>query len=60
MDIATAIDSVAHGRDGSFDRTEWRTYQQNLWKRIWLWPAAFAGVTLMLFLAGFRDDVKVK
>jgi nucleoside transporter len=60
-EMATEIGRSAHGiEDGKFDRTEWRAYQRNQWQMIWLWPAAFAGVTLLLFLAGFRDDVKVK
>jgi len=43
--------------DGKVDRTEWVIARRRQWPFIWLWPAAAALVTCILFVVGFRERV---
>lgn len=55
MAYRTALYSVDKDKDGSVNRTDWRAGQAHKWQKIWLWPAAMAAATALLFLMGFHD-----
>ncbi len=43
--------------NGKVDRSEWVKARERQWPYIWLWPAAGALVTCILFVIGFRERV---
>lgn len=43
--------------NGAVSRAEWMYARRNQWPFIWLWPAAAALVTCILFVVGFRERV---
>ena len=43
--------------DGKIDRQEWVIARRRQWPFIWLWPAAGALVTCIIFVIGFRERV---
>jgi len=43
--------------DGQVSRSEWVVARRRQWPQIWLWPAAGALVTCVIFVVGFRDRV---
>jgi len=49
-----AADEAGNG-DGKVDRSEWRAAKHKGWRNIWLWPAAAALVTCIVFWFGFRE-----
>jgi nucleoside transporter len=51
----TALYSLDRHKDGSVDRADWRAGQAHKWDKIWLWPAAMAAATALVFLLGFHD-----
>lgn len=55
LSIRSAMHSIDQNKDGGADRTEWRRMQSHKWQAIWLWPAAMAAGTALLFLLGFHD-----
>jgi hypothetical protein len=55
--LQSPLHSLDRNMDGGVDRQEWRRAQSHDWHRIWLWPAAMAAATCLLFLAGFHDRV---
>ena len=57
MSIRSALLSLDRDQSGGVNRLEWRKAQSHGWYRIWLWPAAMAAATCLLFLVGFHDRV---
>ncbi|HET6881154.1 MAG TPA: MFS transporter [Pirellulales bacterium] len=55
--ISSALLSTDRDHDGGVSRAEWRQAQSHDWGRIWLWPAAMAAATCLLFFVGFHDRV---
>jgi nucleoside transporter len=43
--------------DGKIDRQEWVIARRRQWPFIWLWPAAGALITCVIFVIGFRERV---
>jgi nucleoside transporter len=43
--------------DGKVDRAEWVIARRRQWPFIWLWPAAGALITCIIFVIGFRERV---
>lgn len=59
-DLAAAVEAADSNKDGKVSRVEWRKAQEHVWFYIWLWPAVGAFVTCLLFLVGFRNQVKTE
>ncbi len=57
IELRSAFRAIDTDRSGAISRAEWRAKQAHDWKTIWLWPAAMAAVTCLVFLAGFNDRV---
>jgi hypothetical protein len=38
-------------------RAEWNIARRRQWPAIWLWPAAGALITCVIFVVGFRERV---
>jgi nucleoside transporter len=62
-DHASLVEAVtradANG-DGEVTRSEWVLARRRQWPAIWLWPAAMALVTCVIFVIGFRERVPVE
>ena len=54
--LREAVDKIA-GAEQRITRAQWRAAQGHRWNRIWLWPAAMAAGTCLLFWLGFHDKV---
>jgi nucleoside transporter len=55
--ITSALRPLDTNQSGGVDRVEWRRGQSHDWHKIWLWPAAMAAATCLLFFLGFHDRV---
>lgn len=55
--LADGIVKADRNGDGKVDRTEWVMARRRQWPYIWLWPAAGALLTCIIFVIGFRDHV---
>jgi hypothetical protein len=55
--LAEGVVRADRNGDGKVDRTEWVIARRRQWPFIWLWPAAGALVTCIIFVIGFRDRV---
>ncbi len=55
--LAEGVVRADRNGDGKVDRTEWVIARRRQWPFIWLWPAAGALVTCVIFVIGFRDRV---
>lgn len=51
-----AVKQVDSNGDVRVTATEWEHAGRHNWTRIWMWPAAAALITCILFTVGFRDD----
>jgi hypothetical protein len=59
-DHASFVEAVTRADkngDGAVDRSEWNIARRRQWPAIWLWPAAGALVTCVIFVIGFRERV---
>ncbi len=59
-DHNSLVDGVVRAdrnENGNVDRTEWAFARRRRWPAIWLWPAAAALVTCIIFVIGFRERV---
>jgi nucleoside transporter len=52
-----AIIKADRNGDGKVDRAEWVIARRRQWPFIWLWPAAGALITAIIFVIGFRERV---
>ncbi|HEX4071587.1 MAG TPA: hypothetical protein VHX68_10465, partial [Planctomycetaceae bacterium] len=55
--LVEAVIKADRNGDGKVDRSEWVKARERQWPYIWLWPAAGALVTCILFVIGFRERV---
>jgi nucleoside transporter len=55
--LAEGVVRADRNGDGKTDRPEWMMARRRRWPFIWLWPAAGALVTCIIFVIGFRDRV---
>jgi nucleoside transporter len=59
-DHASLIKAVIRAEtdnEGGVTRSEWVMARRRQWPAIWLWPAAGALITCVIFVIGFRDRV---
>jgi nucleoside transporter len=56
----TALGNADSDENGEVNRAEWRVGQRSQWTWIWLLPGIGAGVTLLVFLVGFKDIASTK
>jgi nucleoside transporter len=57
--FAEAVTRADQNSDGEVSRTEWVIARRRQWPAIWLWPAAGALITCVIFVIGFRERVPV-
>ncbi|HEV8002656.1 MAG TPA: MFS transporter [Planctomycetaceae bacterium] len=57
--LVEAVTRADKNNDGGVSRSEWVIARRRQWPAIWLWPAAGALVTCVIFVIGFRDRVPV-
>jgi len=55
MSIRSGMYPKDADQSGGLDRAEWRRTQAYKWQTIWLFPAAMAAATALIFLLGFHD-----
>jgi len=55
-----AVTKADRSGDGEVTRTEWDIARRRQWPAIWLWPAAGALITCVIFVIGFRERVPVE
>ncbi len=55
--LVEAVTRADRNGDGEVSRQEWLIAQRKQWPAIWLWPAAMALVTCVIFVIGFRERV---
>ncbi len=55
-----ALKNADSDKNGEVNRAEWRVAQRDQWIWIWLLPGIGAGVTLLIFLVGFKDTISTK
>jgi hypothetical protein len=55
--LAEGVVRADRNGDGEVSRTEWVIARRRRWPQIWLWPAAGALITCIIFVIGFRDRV---
>ncbi len=57
--LVEAVTKADTSGDGEVTRAEWNIARRRQWPEIWLWPAAGALVTCVIFVIGFRERVPV-
>jgi len=55
--LAEGVVRADRSGNGEVNRTEWVIARRRRWPQIWLWPAAGALITCIIFVIGFRDRV---
>jgi hypothetical protein len=56
--LTAAYPKIDANGDKQVERPEWRKAQAHAWQMIWLYPAALALGTCLLFAIGFHDKVE--
>jgi nucleoside transporter len=57
--LVEAVTKADRNDHGEVTRTEWDIARRRQWPAIWLWPAAGALITCVIFVIGFRERVSV-
>ena len=55
--LVEAVTKADRSGGGEVTRAEWNIARRRQWPAIWLWPAAGALITCVIFVVGFRERV---
>jgi nucleoside transporter len=58
--LVEAVTKADQSGDGAVTQSEWAIARRRQWPAIWLWPAAGALITCVIFVIGFRERVPVQ
>jgi len=59
-ELAATLVAIDINHDGQLSWPEWRSVANHRWPMFWLWPVLLTGFALVIFWAGFKEEVLIQ